>query len=418
MSFLKKDKLDKTSIMAWAMYDWAQSAFATIITTFIFAAYFTKKVAVNEIMGTRDWGYAVAIAGIIIVLLSPICGAIADHSGRRKPWLILFTLLSIIGSALFWYAYPNPSAVSITLFALIIGTIGIELSSVFYNAFLPHLAPSEYFGRISGWGWGCGYAGGLVSLVIALYIFVLGNQHWLDTHTAEQVRICGPFVAVWILLFSLPLFIKVSDYPAGYPLKRAIIYGLQTLSKTLKTLPKRANISRYLIAHMLYTDGLNTVFAFGGIYAAGTFGMNLPQVIQFGILTNIAAGIGAISFAWIDDWIGPKKTVLISILGLLIAGTTIVLIHSKIEFIIMTMVLSLFFGPVQAASRTLMARIAPRQEITEMFGLYALSGRITSFVGPWLLGTVTLYFKSQRAGMASLLIFFIIGGLLLLKVKD
>lgn len=414
-----QSQVQKRVVFSWALYDWAQSAFNTVIFTFIFATYFTQKIAINHIIGTRDWGYAITIAGIIVVILSPICGAIADHSGRRKTWLALFTFFIIVGSALLWFAKPSPDYLYITLFSLILGTIGIEISQVFYNALLPHIASKEYLGRISGWAWGLGYAGGLVSLCIALFAIVQPNYHWMDNSTAEQVRLCGPFVAIWTFVFSLPLFLKVPDYPAtGLSIRLAIPYGLKTLSNTLKTLPKRKNIFLFLIARMIYMDGLNTVFAFGGIYAAGTFNMSLMQVMYFGIVTNISAGLGAALFAWLDDYLGAKKTILLSLLGLIILGTGIVLVKYVSLFWIFSILLSLFFGPVQATSRSMMVRLAPPEQITEMFGLYTLSGRVTAFVGPWLVGTITLLFNSQRVGMGSVLSFFLIGGFLLTFVKE
>lgn len=409
----------KRSIIAWAIYDWAMSSFSTVVTTFIFAAYFTRKIAINEFIGTKQWGYAIALAAIVIVLLSPLCGAIADNSGHRKPWLVIFTFCTALGAALLWYAQPSVNYVHFTLLAVIIGTIGIEVSQVFYNALLPNITSSKYIGRISGWGWGLGYAGGLAALVVALFGFVQKEPAWLNSATAEQVRICGPLVAVWILIFSLPLFIWVPDYPAsGLTLRQSIKSGLNTLIKTLRNLTKEKNIFLFLIARMIYLDGLNTVFAFGGIYAAGTFGMSITQVIQFGIATNITAGIGAAVFAWVDDYLGAKRTILLALLALLLFGTGIVLTKSIFWFWILAVTLSLFFGPAQAASRSLMARLVPKEKVAEMFGLYALSGKVTAFIGPWLVGTVTAHYMSQRAGIASVLTFFVIGAILLSYVKE
>lgn len=408
---------NRSAIIAWALYDWATSAFSIIVTTFIFAAYFSQKIAPNPIIGTRDWGYTVSISALFM-LLSPIFGAIADHSGRRKTWLGLFTSLTILGAALLWFAKPSSDHIYTTLTFVIIGTVGLEIGQVFYNALLPHIVTEKYLGRVSGWGWGLGYAGGLVALTICLYGFVEAEPHWLNTSLAENIRICGPFTALWIFIFCLPLFFKVPDYPSsGLTIPQAITQGLGTFFSTLKTLPKQKNLFLFLIARMIYLDGLNTVFAFGGIYAAGTFGMTMTQVIKFGIATNIAAGLGAAGFAWIDDYIGSKKTIMIALIMLLSLGISIVLVKSQLTFWILAVILSLFFGPVQAASRALMARLAPPDQITEMFGLYALSGKVTAFVGPWLMGTVTLLFNSQRVGMASVLSFFVVGAILLAKVR-
>ncbi len=410
----------KKAIISWCFYDWAVSSFNTIITTFVFAAYFTKAVAVNKIIGTAQWGHTIAIAGILIAIISPMLGAIADHEGRRKPWLISFTILAIIASALLWFAMPNVQHTYWLLGCVLVGTIGMEIAVVFYNSMLHDIAPKGYLGRISGWAWGLGYAGGLLALTVALFVFVEDKTAWFhfDHNTAEQIRACGPLVAVWIGVFSLPLFFFTPDTPKkNIPLTQAIRQGLSSLSGTLKKALHYKQVFKFLIARMLYIDGLNTLFAFGGIYAAGTFDMSFTEIIAFGITLNIAAGLGAASFAWFDDWFGAKPTIMISLIAMIILGTSILIIHDKQSFWILTTILCVFVGPVQAASRSLFIRIAPREILTEMFGLYAFSGKATAFLGPWLVATVTYQFASQRAGMSTIIFFLITGAILLLMVK-
>lgn len=406
------------AIIAWCLYDWACASFSIIVTTFIFATYFTTKVAENQIIGTYQWANAASLAGIIIALSSPLFGAIADHGGNHKRWLMFFTLLSMFATAALWFAYPNASYVTFTLTCVVVGTIGYEVAQVFYNAFLTELAPKGYLGRISGWGWGCGYLGGIVALTIALFIFIKPNFAWFNRETAEQVRICGPFVALWYGLFSLPFFFLAPKlHHHTHKLSVAIKTGCRELLHTLKKLPQEKNISLYLIAHMIYTDGLNTLFAFGGIYAAGTFGLTFEEVLLFGITMNIAAGIGALVMGFLDDFLGSKTTVIISLICLALLGMPLVLLHQKIIFWCVALLLCLFVGPVQSASRSLMVRLIGDKEMSaEMFGLYALSGKITAFIGPWLLGLATYHFQSQRVGMATVLLFFIVGALLLLPV--
>ncbi len=411
--------MNKKMIFSWCLYDWASSGFPIIITTFIFATYFTSKIAINEIEGTYQWAMATAISGIIIAMLSPIFGAIADYSGHHKRWLLFFTVVCIIGSSLLWFAYPNPNYVFYTLFVVVLGTVSFEIALVFYNSFLPHIVSKDYLGRISGWGWGFGYFGGIVILSIALFGFVKSAPLWLDQHTLQQVRICGPLVGVWFACFCIPLFYFLKETPrTQHSLVTSIRLGCKDLYETIRTLPQSKNLFIYLIAHLIYIDGLNTLFAFGGIYAAGTFKMGLSEVILFGIAMNIAAGIGAILFAWVDDFVGSKPTILISLVFLIIFGAAILLVTQAKWFWICGLALSLFFGPVQAASRSLMARLADPKKSTELFGLYAFSGRITAFIGPWLLGLITLHFHSQRAGMATILVFFLIGGVLMCWVRE
>lgn len=407
------------NIAAWCLYDWACSSFSIIVTTFIFATYFTTKIAANEIIGTYQWANATSLAGILIALMSPLFGAIADHGGHHKSWLLFFTTIAVISTGLLWFAYPTVNAVFFTLACVVIGTISYEVAQVFYNAFLPILAPKNYLGRISGWGWGSGYLGGIVALTIVLIVFIKANVFSLNTQTAAQIRIAGPFVALWYGLFSLPLFFLVpSISTAAKPLPQAIRLGCLELLTTLKALPREKNIFLFLFAHMIYADGLNTLFAFGGIYAAGTYGLSFEEVLLFGISMNITAGIGAILLASIDDHLGSRLTVLFSLCCLILFGIPILFLHDKYIFWGVALILCLFVGPVQSASRSMMVRlIADKNMSTEMFGLYALSGKITAFLGPWLLGMMTITFQSQRVGMATVLVFFVIGGLLLLPVK-
>lgn len=407
------------TIAAWCLYDWACSSFSVIVVTFIFATYFTTKVAKNEIIGTFQWANATAIAGIVIAFASPLFGAIADYGGHHKRWLVLFTSMCIVSSALLWFAYPNVDSVYFTLICLALGTIGLEVAMVFYNALLPQLAPKEYLGRISGWGWGSGYLGGIVALTIALIVFVKANLFSLSTETAAQIRISGPFVALWYLLFSLPLFFLMPTQSSrSLPMFQAIRAGCYELFRTFKMLPREKNILLFLIAHMIYADGLNTLFVFGGIYAAGTYGLSFEEVLLFGISMNVTAGVGAILLGWMDDRVGSKETILVSLVFLVLLGIPLLFLHHKAAFWAVALMLCVFVGPVQSASRSLMVRlIGDKPMSTEMFGLYALSGKITAFIGPWLLGWTTLMFNSQRAGMATVLTFFVIGGILLWPIK-
>jgi UMF1 family MFS transporter len=416
---MDKLKPPTRAVVAWGLYDWANSAFPTVITTFIFATYFTQGIAKDPILGTSQWGNATALAGLIIAILSPILGAIADHKGKRKPWLAFFTLVTVISAALLWFAKPFPDYINWALTWVVLGTVGFEISAVFYNTMIRDLVTSQYWGRLSGWSWGIGYAGGLVCLILAL-LFIQTNISWLPLNTkmAEQIRICGPLVACWFALFSLPLFILTPDRPStGMSIKNAIHKGFVIFSHTLQNLRDYKQVAKFLLAHMIYIDGLNTLFAFGGIYAAGTFGFNTAEIIKFGIGMNITAGIGAVGFAWLDDYLGSKNTILIALSAMIVSGIGILLVHSLIAFWILALFLGLFVGPVQAASRSLMIRIAPPERMAEMFGFYAFAGKATAFAGPWLVGLITLMFASQRIGMITVIVFLAAGTLLLLDVQ-
>jgi len=320
-----------------------------------------------------------------------------------------------------WYVAPSSDYLLLALVLVFLGTIGSECAIIFYNAMLPSLVENKRMGRWSGWAWGLGYAGGLACLVIALFVFIQTDQppFGLDSSGAEHVRATFVLVAVWYLLFSIPLFVFTPDTPrTGLSFRKAIGRGFRQIKESISHVRKYKDIVRFLIARMIFIDGLATVFAFGGIYAAGTFDMTEREVLIFGIGLNITAGLGAAAFAWIDDWIGSKKTILISLFGLISTTILVLIVSEMIWFLVFGLTLGIFVGPVQAASRTYMARIAPDDLRNQMFGLFALSGKVTAFLGPLLVGWITYLAGSQRIGMSVLVLFFITGFLLMRTVPN
>lgn len=407
------------ALISWALYDWANSAFFAVIQTFVFATYFMQSVAADEAAGSAQWGNTISIAGLVIAIAGPALGAIADQKGRRKPWIAGFTLLCIVSTALLWFVAPSNDYLWLALVLIFLGTVGSECAIIFYNAMLPGLVTQNRMGRWSGWAWGLGYAGGLSCLLVALFVFVDGEQppFGLNMEGAEHVRATFVLVAVWYLVFSLPLFLKTPDTPSkGIKIRSAVWKGWEQLKSSIVHVRKYKNIFRFLVARMIFIDALATVFAFGGIYAAGTFDMSERDVLLFGIGLNLTSGVGAALFAWIDDWIGSKKTILISLAGLIITTTTILLVETNLLFWITGLVLGVFVGPVQAASRTYMGRIAPDELRNQMFGLFALSGKVTAFLGPLLVGWLTYWVGSQRIGMSVIVVLFIIGFAIMLTV--
>lgn len=404
-------------LAAWAVYDWANSAFATVIQTFVFAPYFTEQVAADG--GSAWWGNALSLAGIVVAIGGPVLGAVADQGGRHKPWIAAFTLLAVTATALLWFVRPSPAYAWPALLLVMLGTIGTEIAIVFYNAMLPRLAQPQHLGRWSGWGWSLGYAGGLASLIAALLGFVRTEEPWfvLDRSSAEHVRATFLLVAGWHLLFAMPLFVFMRDTPAtGKALSHAARDGLRQLQESARRARQYGPILRFPIAAMIYHDGLATLFAFGGVYAARTFRMDEQQVLMFGIALNVAAGLGAAVFAGLDDWIGSRRTILLSLAGLVVPGTLILLVESPVLFWGFGLLMGIFVGPVQAAGRSFLARVAPEPLQNEMFGLYALSGRATAFLGPLLVGWISYWAQSQRLGMATVVAFFGLGFVLMLLV--
>ncbi|MBL6931134.1 MAG: MFS transporter [Rhodospirillales bacterium] len=413
--------VSRRALISWCLYDWANSAFPTVIITFVFATYYTSSVAADKVIGTAHWGYAMSLSALTVAFAAPVFGAIADKGSGRKPWLGFFTALCVILSAALWMVEPNPSYALLALIVAGLANFAFETGMVFYNAMLPGLGPQSHIGRISGWGWGLGYFGGLLCLALTLVGFVQPETplFGLDKETAEHVRAAAILVAVWYAVFSIPLFLFTPDKAkGGGSFLNAVKTGLNELIATLRQVRGYGDIVRFLIARMIYTDGLNTLFAFGGIYAAGSFGMELNEIIIFAIGMNVTAGIGAAAFGWVDDAIGPKKTIMIALIGLTALSTALLIVEGKTLFWIFGLPLGLFVGPAQAASRSMMARLAPEHLRTEMFGLFAFSGKATAFLGPALLGAVAAAFDSQRAGMATILVFFAVGMILLLRVPE
>lgn len=412
---MNKVKNSKFAVVWWCLYDWAQSAFPVVIITFIFGTYFVRSVAEDTVQGTAIWGWAIGASGLVVALFSPLIGSIADHTGRRKKWLATFALIMVVATSMLFYTKPNPSWVIWALICTTIANCCYEFAQVFYNSLMINITSREKFGKVSGIGWACGYIGGLACLVLALFLFI--DNPYLGVKDSINIRATTLLVSLWALLFSLPLLLSKIDEPSiSISPFIAIKRGAEELIQTIKELKRYMGIIRFLIARLIYVDGLNTLFVFAGIYAAGTFHMTYSQIIVFAITMNIAAGLGAAIFASLDDLIGSKKIIIISLCVIIFNGLILLIIKGILAFWIIATILGFFIGPTQAASRSYMARIAPKELINQMFGIYQLSGRITSFVGPILVASATEHFQSQRMGMSVVFILMLIGLLIMFKV--
>jgi UMF1 family MFS transporter len=415
----------KKSIFSWCVYDWANSAFSTVIITFVFSVFFTRGMVGDETQAAALWSYALAISGVCVAILGPVLGAVADHSGARKNWVFWLSMLCALGSALLWFAQPVATEANIlfTLTCVIIANIGYELAFVFYNAMLPHIAPRRMIGRVSGWGWGVGYLGGLAALVIALFGLVgVGEMEpWFSISGMDSanVRATGPMTSLWLIVFMIPLLVYTHDVERS-PMRmgQSVRLGMAQLKRSIKEVRTHKNLLQFLISSAIYRDGLNTLFTVGGIYAADVYGMDLVEILFFAIGLNVTAGAGAFIFAGLDDKIGSKPTVVISLIGLIILGVTVLFTTDKMMFMGLAMGLGLFMGPVQAASRTLAGRLAPHGMVTQTYGLYSFTGKTMAFVGPLLYGAATHFYDTQQAGMFTIILFWIIGLGLLTLVEE
>lgn len=351
-----------------------------------------------------------------------------------------------------WIGKPGDAGVIVpVLIAYAVASVGVEFATVFNNAMMPTLVPPERIGRLSGTGWATGYMGGIASLILVLgflaaspqsgkTLFGLAPLFGLDPVSHEGDRIVGPLTAIWFMIFVLPMFLVTPDIPAKRPVRDAVRVGLSELKQTLGELPKHKSMATFLLANMVYTDGLISLFAFGGIYAASTFGWQTIQIGTFGILLAIAGTFGAWIGGRLDDVVGPKRVIAASMIVLLSAVIAILLVDkdsiffikvappvpggglfasaSEQAYLVLGCLIGGAGGPLQAAARTLLIRLAPRDRITQYFGLFALTGKVTSFIGPLLIGAVTAATQSQKAGMAVLVLFFSVGMVLLMMVRE
>lgn len=412
--------IKRRAVWAWSLYDFANSAFTTLIVTFIYATFFTEAIADNSVIGTQLWSRAVTLTAIAVAVLSPYMGAIADRGGYRKRFLFIATAVCVIGTIALYFAEPGDVAMALTWF--VIANIAFEMGNVFYNAFLPDISSPGKIGRISGYGWALGYIGGLLCLLAGYYLLVAPEQppFGLSKETGEHVRATNLLVAIWFAVFSIPIFVIVKERrPTELPsFSRLVRSANRQIVQTFHEIRDYRDVFWLLLARLVYNDGLVTIFAFGGIYAAGTFGFTTADIFMFGIVLNLAAGSGAYLLGFVDDLIGGKRTILISLVCLTIAALTAVLTTSRSLFWAAAILVGLAAGPNQSASRSLMGRFIPLSKENEFYGFFAFSGKATAFMGPLLLGLLTGAFDSQRAGVASVLLFFAIGGIILLKVDE
>jgi MFS transporter, UMF1 family len=409
-------KTENRTIFAWSLYDFANSSFATIVLTFVYSTYFTKEIAENAIVGSSQWSRAVTISAVIVALSSPILGAIADRRGLRKRFLLASAATCVAATVALYFPVAGQVIPALTIF--VIANAANELGNVFYNAFLPGISTKENIGRISGWAWGLGYVGGILCTVVAMITLVSTDEPWFGftKEAGENIRATNLLVAVWFSIFAIPLFLYVKE---SIPKQsEASIHPYRMLIASLRDIRQHPQIARFLIARLLYNDGLVAIFSFGGIYAAGTFGFSFEEIMIFGIAMNVAAGTGAFIMGSIDDRIGGKLTIYITLVAFLIGTIGAVVAQSKLFFWIAGITISTFAGPNQSASRSLMGRFVPKDKVNEFYGFFSFSGKVTAFLGPLMIGELTRIYGSQRAGVASIILLFLVGGILLTRVDE
>ncbi|WP_421415145.1 MFS transporter [Agrobacterium tumefaciens] len=441
----------KRGIWGWVMFDWAAQPFFTVVTTFVFGPYFVARLTDDPISAQATWSNMATVSSIIIALFSPILGSIADQSGARKPWIAFFAAIKIVSLLFLWFAAPG-SPIILPIVCMIFASIAAEFSIVFNDSMMPRLTNPQNVGRISNLAWGLGYLGGMVVLIAVVTLLAANPKtgltiagikplFGLDPATGEDARITGPIAAIWYLLFILPMFLLTPDADRGLPFGAAIRSGLAELKTTLRELRDRPVLLRFLIARMLYQDGVNGVLILGGVFAAGMFGWATMEIGLFGILLNVVAIVGCFAAGRVDQKLGSRITILISLVLLLIATVGIVSTEkastlfgwiqlpiadnggifatgAEKAYLLYGILIGLAFGPVQASSRSYLARNITIAEAGRYFGIYALSGRATSFMATLSFSIATYLSGSAHIGMATLIVFLGLGFVLLLRVPE
>ena len=437
---------NRKGIWGWMFFDWANQPFHTLILTFIFAPYFAASVIGDPVEGQAAWGFAVAAGSLAVAILAPILGSVADAGGARRPWIVTFSIIYVAGVACLWGAAPDAVNPTLVLFFLVVALIGAEFTTVFTNALLPELGTRREIGRISGSGWAMGYCGGLVSLAVVLCFLTpapgsertligLNPVFGLDAAQGEGARATGPMSAIWYVVFMVPFFLWTPDAPRRRVGAGALKKGLRHLGRTLLSLPARRSLFAFLLSSMFYRDALSGLYVFGGIYAAGVLGWDTFQLGVFGIVGALAGAIGAWVGGRIDAGLGPRPIIVVTVAVLIVVSAVIISTSpGEVLFIAVGSADSpsslpdiMFFacgamigaagGSLQAASRSMLVRHAARGGAAEAFGIYALAGKATAFLAPFLIALATGLSGSQRIGVTPVLLLFTVG-LVLMALVD
>ncbi|GJQ64466.1 MAG: MFS transporter [Melioribacteraceae bacterium] len=418
---------EKFNVFVWSLFDFANTSFSIVVVTFIYAVYFKEVVAEKEPIGDFYWSLGISGAMLITAIISPVLGAIADHSAGKKRFLLFFTLVCVIGTSLLYFVGPGMILAGLLLF--ILANVGFEAGLVFYDSFLPEITSPKNYGRVSGYGFALGYFGSLASLGIA-FPFI----------QSEMIKETFPLSALFFLIFALPLFIFLKD--TRKDTKEDVSYvkiGFNRVLNTIRHLPRYKNLGFFLLAFFFYIEGVNTVIFFSGNYASTTLGFSMTELIIFFIIVQSTAIVGSVVFGVISDSIGQKRSIIISLFiwiftivtaffssaeDALLTNLFAPLLNQtpaeflKTAFYVIGLLAGSVMGATQSVSRSLMSRLTPVEKKTEFFGFYSLFGKSSAIVGPLVFGYISYMFESQRFAILSVGIFFILGLLILRKVKE
>ena len=404
-------------IFNFALYDFANSAFTTIIITFIFATYFAKQIAPNPVLGQSYWGWTIGVTGLFVALIGPIAGSFADKKNKIVFFIRCFSLLCILFTSLLWFSKPSPSYLLYTLVIVGIANLFYELSLIFYNSLLKDISTDKNLGKSSGFGFALGYIGGIVILLISIKLFIDTDNlpFGLIKEESQNIRAIALLVSIWFLIFSIPfLFFVIKE--SKKKIKKSVSSNFADLKKLLWN-KKISVLGKFLIARMLYADGLNAIIVMGGIFAVGVFNLEIKDLLKLSVLMNITAFIGAFVGGMANDKYGSKIVIIFSLIGLILSSIAILFTFSISTFFFLAAINGLFIGPIQSASRVVITSLLNKNNQGKGFGLFATSGKSTSFVGPLLVSTVTFLTASQRIGFSAAIILLLSGLIVLLNIK-
>jgi len=397
---------EKGRVFVWTLFDFANTSFSIIVVTFLYAVYFKKTVAGNESIGDLYWSISTSIAMAITAFISPILGAIADYKAGKKRFLLFFTLLCVLGTASLYFIGPGQIFWGIFLFVL--ANVGFEAGLVFYDAFLPELTAPKNYGRVSGYGFGMGYFGSLATLAI-IYPFI----------QASMIKESFPVAALFFLVFSLPIFFFLKEKRIKVDEKQSFVsIGFSRVWSTLTHLKHYKNLAIFLVAFFFYIEGVNTIIFFSGNYASTTLGFSEMELLIFFIVVQTTAIAGSVVLGIVADKIGQKKTIVITLFMWLVTVTLAYFVYDKMGFYIVGLLAGLAMGSCQSTSRSLMSKLTPPEKKTEFFGFYSFFGKSSAVIGPLVFGLVSFLSGDQRLAIISIAFFFIVGLLILTKVKD
>ena len=435
---------------SWALFDGCRSPYNVLVNIFVFSAYFSTVVIADPNKGQATWAWLTSASALIIALTAPVLGAVGDAGGRRKPWLVFTLLFGAPSMIATWWALPHMTSGPVTsqlmmmMIPLIIAGVSFEYWSVFLNAMLPNVAPKGRIGFLSGLGFSLGNAMGIL-----VFLFFLLAWSWnphplfgLSNAAHEPERAVGILSAIWFAVFALPMFLFTPDSAgSGRSIPQAVSHGLKQLAATIAKIRDYKNLGLFLISRMSYNEGFIALMLFTGVFAAGILHWSATMLVVEGLINSVVAALAGLFAGWLDDRIGSKRATIVFVLGCLIANIVIfsvtptMVFFMQIDpaamatgglyptlpdkvFLVAQCSIACFVTGGLVTSRSMMAKLAPREMLTEFFGLYSMSGTATSFVGPAAIGVVTTIFNSQRAGVLVGIFFLLLGLLILFPVRD